>query len=244
MQCGHIVLYVSILIRDRIEMKTYNLLVVEDEPLMCDYYRIIITEMNDESSDGIFKPNVRHTFEAAVAELSRNNGKVEFDIAILDLRLLDRNNNTLNDGSDLGKILREKYPNCKIIFFSSIVNQRKLYEIFTDISPEGFWVKDEIKKADTIKKVIQDVLERKTSYSPLVTDFLKNLASGSFELDQIDRNLIYHLSEGVKNKDLPNHLNLSLSSIEKRKRNILRIFDVDSWDEAELIRSAKSKGVV
>ena len=43
-------------------------------------------------------------------------------------------------------------------------------------------------------------------------------------------------------KDLPDILPLSIAGIEKRKRNLKRIFNVNSTDDKELFSIAKEKG--
>ena len=43
-------------------------------------------------------------------------------------------------------------------------------------------------------------------------------------------------------KDLPNLLPLSIAGIEKRKRNLKRMFNVKKLDDRQLMISAKEKG--
>ena len=63
-------------------------------------------------------------------------------------------------------------------------------------------------------------------------------------LDDIDRRILYELSIGTKTKDLPALVPLSLTGIEKRKRLLKQIFDIDSTDDRELILAAKEKGFI
>ena len=61
-------------------------------------------------------------------------------------------------------------------------------------------------------------------------------------LDEYDRKILYELSIGTRMKDLPNLLPLSIAGIEKRKRNLKRMFNVKKLDDRQLMISAKEKG--
>jgi hypothetical protein len=63
-------------------------------------------------------------------------------------------------------------------------------------------------------------------------------------LDVFDKQILFHLSKGVKTKDLPTYIPLSLSAIEKRKLNIREILEVPGGTDVDLIREAKNKGVI
>ena len=61
-------------------------------------------------------------------------------------------------------------------------------------------------------------------------------------VDAINRKLIYQLSIGTKTKDLPNFIPLSLPGIERRKRLLKSMFDIEGRSDKTLIKVAKEKG--
>ena len=73
---------------------------------------------------------------------------------------------------------------------------------------------------------------------------LRKEISNDFLLDKIDRKLLYELSIGTMMKDLPEVLFLSLAAVEKRKRHLKQIFDVQSPYDKELLLKAKEKGFI
>ena len=63
-------------------------------------------------------------------------------------------------------------------------------------------------------------------------------------MDKIDRQILYELSIGTKTKDLPNIVPLSIAGIEKRKRILKRVFDVEYQGDKALITKAREKGFI
>ncbi len=67
--------------------------------------------------------------------------------------------------------------------------------------------------------------------------------SNDFVLDDVDRNILYHLSKGVMTKDLKQFISLSIAGIEKRKRHLKQIFEIDGGD-IMLVDKAKELGFI
>ncbi len=224
------------------KIQLYKVLIVEDEQMMCDYYEMMFQDLQEAHANLRFTSSSYTTYETAYLAITSKMKR--FDLVLLDLRLTDRDRQITKDGAELGVLLRREMPKAKIIIFTGVPSHRKFDRIFQKINPEGFWVKDEIKNPDEVKIGILEVLENKNFYSPMVSKFLKDQAIGNIVLDQIDRDILYYLSKGIKTKNLPKYLPLSQSGIERRKRNLFKFFNLDSTDEAELIRIAKSKGII
>ena len=66
----------------------------------------------------------------------------------------------------------------------------------------------------------------------------------NLQVDEFDKQILFHLSKGVKTKDLPSYVPLSLSAIEKRKLNLKEILSVKGSSDIELITEAKNKGLI
>ena len=62
-------------------------------------------------------------------------------------------------------------------------------------------------------------------------------------LDEYHKKIIFHLSKGVRTKNLIQYIPLSLSAIEKRKNYIKQLFNVNGDDE-QLLIEAKKRGFI
>ena len=52
------------------------------------------------------------------------------------------------------------------------------------------------------------------------------------------------LSQGIKTKNLASHLDISTSAIEKRKKQLKDLFDVQDGEDETLLNEARKKGFV
>jgi len=66
----------------------------------------------------------------------------------------------------------------------------------------------------------------------------------NINIDKKDRQILYELSLGTKMKDLPNIVPLSIAGIEKRKRILKEIFDVEDQGDKALILKARELGFI
>lgn len=81
-------------------------------------------------------------------------------------------------------------------------------------------------------------------YSKTVIKLLRDQVVNDFILDHYDRKILHELSIGTRMKDLPSVLPLSNAGIEKRKRNLKRMFNVKKLDDRQLLITAKEKGFI
>lgn len=63
-------------------------------------------------------------------------------------------------------------------------------------------------------------------------------------IDDKNRKILYLLSQGAKNKSLAAHLDISLSAIEKRKKQLKEIFLIDDGQDETLINEARKRGSI
>ena len=89
-----------------------------------------------------------------------------------------------------------------------------------------------IKFSESAKRLALDIFDYRNALS--VIHFLS----------KIDRQLLYSLSLGTKMKDMPCEIPLSMAAIEKRKRVLKDIFEVETKADKDLISAAKEKGFI
>lgn len=63
-------------------------------------------------------------------------------------------------------------------------------------------------------------------------------------IDDIDRQILYHLSMGEKTKDLCKLIPLSHRAIETRKARLIALFNVNNNPDFNLIKAAKQLGYI
>ena len=64
------------------------------------------------------------------------------------------------------------------------------------------------------------------------------------EMDAFDKQILYHLSKGIKSKDIPQFVPLSSNAIEKRKASIKDSLSIIEGSDVDLVRVAKEKGLI
>ena len=95
-----------------------------------------------------------------------------------------------------------------------------------------------------MESAFQAILNNPPFYSGTVNSYLKKASKSDIIIDDKNRKILHLLSQGVKTKNLAAHLNMSLSGVEKRKKQLRDIFDVQDGQDETLLNAAKSKGFV
>jgi len=78
----------------------------------------------------------------------------------------------------------------------------------------------------------------------IINNHFRKMMTNNFSLDEKNLKILYHLSRGVKTKNLPNYVSLSLSAIEKRKNQIKEMFSIAKADDQKLLEEARRRGFV
>ncbi|WP_157926216.1 response regulator [Tenacibaculum maritimum] len=168
---------------------------------------------------------------------------MEIDIIFLDMRLPPSEDGTILSGEDLGLKIKELLPNSKIIVSTTFNDNYKVHSIFRSLNPDGFLVKNDITPQELVT-AIQEVLTDPPYYSKTIMKLLRNETLSDHVIDDLDRKILYELSIGTKMKNLPDVVPLSITAIERRKREIKKMFSISSLDDRDLILTAREKGFI
>lgn len=171
------------------------------------------------------------------------NKRILIDLVLLDLDLPPSTDGKYRSGVEVAIDLKKRFCELKIIAFTIYKSNYKLYHIFKNINPDGFLIKSEFTKCELLK-AIKEILSGEAYYSRIVVRLLRKNMSCQFVLDPTDREILYLLSKGLKMKDLPQKINLSLAGIERRKRHLKEAFNVERQRDGALIEVAKLKGFI
>lgn len=223
------------------ETKKINVLMVDDHKMTLVGYSSALEEINEKSN--VYQFNITHstTIDSTVRELDGRFNYRPLHLVFLDIQLPKDSNNHYRSGEDLGIFIRKKFPRTKIIIITTFDNNLLIQNLLESINPEGLIIKSDL-VPDNFMDAVLDVLEDPPYYSKTVIKFLRKQHGFNFHLDRLDRLIIYYISMGKQTKNLPNYVPLSLPGVERRKKRLKEIFEVEDGNDIHLITRAREEG--
>ncbi|MGY5847115.1 response regulator [Salegentibacter sp. HM20] len=222
-------------------MKETRVLIVDDHPIITSAYENAISRFVELNTQYKFEVTTLHSLDEAVKLLKDDEFIKNLELVFLDIRIPESSDGKFKSGDDLGRALKEKKPQIKIIISTTFNDNYRLHNIMHNLDPEGLIVKNDLVPKNLLD-ALQTVLEGSHYYSKTVIALLRKQVLSDFHLDETDRQLLFELSIGTKLRDLPKILPLSTGGVEKRRRRLKEIFKVEGKEDRELILVAKEKG--
>lgn len=219
-----------------------NVLIVDDHPMTVDSYTNLLSDEVFDVSDPFFIK--RYDCETAynkILLLEKQNVKIDF--AILDINLPPFPQFNISNGIDLASVIRKTHPNCKILLLTMHTEAFIVNRIIKNIVPDGFISKSEV-NFESFPMICKKILLGEIIYSDLIIKSQKKMAQKNLDWDEYDTQILILLSQGVKTVSMPNHIPLSMSSIEKRKANIKSHLLLEKGGDTELINKARQMGLL
>jgi len=216
-----------------------NILIVDDHPFIIEGYKNAITR---------YDPN-KHEFFISQAKDCKSAYEIitapespVFDIAFLDISMPAYDEKEIFSGEDLAKLILEHMPNCKIILLTMYTELLKIKTIIRTINPNGLIIKNDL-TFDELLFAFDKVIKNEKYYSQSVVKMLHQSPANSIEIDEFDKQILFHLSKGTLTEDIPHYIPISLIAIERRKTNMKELLKIKSGSDEELVKEAKSKGL-
>lgn len=217
-----------------------NILIVDDHPFIIEAYKNAIKGYN--SDDFEFTITQASDCRSGYDNItSPQNG--EFHISFFDISMPPYEEKSIHSGEDLAMLIKKEMPNCKIILLTMHTELLKISNIIKNINPNGLVIKNDL-TFDELLTAFDKILHEENYYSQTVVKLISQIQSDAIDVDQFDKQILYHLSKGTKTKDIPSYVPLSLSAIEKRKLNLKETFNIKGGSDIDLIREAKNKGLL
>ena len=204
--------------------KSISVLIIDDHPIIASAYESALESFVTQNATYNFKITSVYNLDEAQLLLDNPNFVENIDLVFLDMRLPASSDGSLVSGEDLGNQIKTKQPGARIIVSTTFNDNYRLHNILQSINPEGCLVKNEINHKELLSAV-ENVLAGSPYYSKTVLNLLRKQVGSDIYLDEVDRKMLYELSIGSKLKDLTDLLPLSVAGIEKRRRNLKKIFD-------------------
>ena len=224
--------------------KVYTALIIDDHPLISEAYKSAFNHVTTLDKHITFNIHVAHDCDTAYTLLQdHKNTNSQIDIVFLDMRLPASQDGKILSGEDLGLKIKAMHPSAKIIVSTTFNDNYRVHSILKNIDPDGFLVKNDITPLELVT-AIQEVLNDPPYYSKTISKLLRNEVTNDYLIDDIDRKIIHELSIGTRMKDLPDVVPLSITAIEKRKRQMKQMFGINNSDDKDLILIARDKGFI
>ena len=215
-----------------------NILIVDDHPFIIQGYKNAITRYDPDH------------YEFAIAEAKDcesafhviTNPESSFDIAFLDISMPSYEEKQLYSGEDLAKLILFHMPNCKIIMLTMFTEFLKLKTLISNVNPRGLVIKNDL-TFDELLFAFDKVIKNQIYYSKSIKEMLES-HDNTIEIDLFDKQILFHLAKGTKAKDISQYIPISLNAIDYRKTNLKKLLNIADCSDAELVKTAKSKGLI
>ncbi|MXN90981.1 response regulator [Flavobacterium sp. Sd200] len=221
-------------------IKEINVLIVDDHPMTVNGYINVLSDEEFEGHRLIFTKALDCKQAYDLITDTANS----FNIAYLDLSLPPYPEKNIMSGIDIGKLLREKMPDCLIVFLTMHSEATLVERLLKEINPQGILCKSDI-DIDEFLNAFKIVFSGDTYLSSKIVKSLKDRVFDNYKLDNYDKQILMRLSEGILTKNIPNYVPLSLQDIELRKARMKNmLLQGKGGNEEELVEAIKKLGIL
>lgn len=222
--------------------ETIRILMIDDHPMIIEGYQNTLQFTKKEQQ--VLEIDIANNCDQAIAFMNKSvKQNRPYNVLFVDISLPPSKDGLMNSGEDLAIYARDVLPKAKIIILTMFDESYRIHNIIKTINPEGFLIKSDLTSSE-LASAFQAVLHNPPFYSGTVNSHLRKTNESDIVIDDKNRKILYLLSQGAKNKSLATHLNISLSAIEKRKKQLKEIFLVDDGQDETLIKEARKKGFI
>ena len=220
--------------------KNLSIFIVDDHPFIIDSFIDIINIHNN----GDYKFDFITAVNAEEAIRKINYQKIEnkkINVAFFDINIPPFGN--IKSGVDLILLLKENFPNCKIIIVTAFTEPIKIYNLIQKVNVEVILCKSDVDYS-TLSDLCVAVNYDEKYMSKTVKREISLLTKKKMNLDCFDLQIIERMSQGIKTIDLPNFISLSLSAIEKRKARLKMEFVQNKGNDKIFLEKVKKMGLL
>ena len=225
-------------------MDTQNIkiLMIDDHPMIIEGYQNTLLFSKKEHQE--LKIDVANNCDEALRFIHKSvDNNLPYHVLFVDISLPPASDGKINSGEDLAKYVREVLPTSKIIILTMFDESFRIHNIMKTINPEGFLIKSDLTSSE-LASAFQAVLSNPPFYSGTVNNYLRKAITNDIVIDDKNRKILHLLSQGVKTKNLASYLDMSLSAVEKRKKQLKDLFSIDDGQDETLLKEARAKGFI
>lgn len=224
--------------------KKLKILIVDDHPLIVEAYKNILSSADFDVPYN-FSVDTAESCDSGIEKIKESSKSIHYDLLLLDIQLPPSSKGEIISGEGLAMLSKKLLPNAKIVILTMFNENFRIQNILNTIDPDGFLIKNDL-NSNEFAVAINTIIKNPPYYSTTVANYFRKRTIYQEELiiDDINRKILYYLSRGVKTKNLTNHINLSISAIEKRKSHLKNLFQLENSNDEQLIDEAKNRGFI
>jgi DNA-binding NarL/FixJ family response regulator len=220
-------------------MQNFKILMIDDHPMIIEGYQNTILSVKTHKQE--FEIDIASNCDMALDYIQKSLISKPYDILFVDIKIPPSSDGLITSGEDLAKYARKVLPNAKIIILTMYNESYRIHNILKTINPEGFLIKSDLTSSE-LANAFLSILESPPYYSSTVNSFLRKTITSDVFVDEKNRKILHLLSQGVKTKNLADYVGLSLSAVEKRKKQLKTLFSVEDGQDETLLKEARENG--
>lgn len=222
--------------------ETIRILMTDDHPIIIEGYQntLIATKKDNQK---LLIDIANNCDESVKFMLKAVESDRPYDVLFMDISLPPSSDGKFNSGEDLAKYARKIMPEAKIVMLTMFNENYRVHNLIKSIDPEGFLIKSDLTSSE-LASAFQAVLNNPPFYSGTVNSIVRKSITNDIDLDDVDRKILYLLSQGIRTKSLKDHIDMSMSAIEKRKKHLKLLFDIQDGNDETLLDEARRKGFI
>ena len=120
--------------------KKYNVLIIDDHPIIADAYKSAFEFISSENNKIEFKIEIAINCDEAILKITEATKKNGIDIVFLDISIPPSSDGKILSGEDLGVSIKKMLPNCKIIVATTFNDNYRIQVILKNVNPDGILV--------------------------------------------------------------------------------------------------------
>lgn len=221
--------------------KKLKVLMIDDHPMIIEGYKN--TLLGENQKEYQIRIDIASNCDNAYERILKSSKANPYDMLFVDIKLPPSSDGTITSGEDLAKHAKQLLPKSKIIILTMHREDHRIHNILKNINPSGFLIKSDLTSSELLQ-AFNNIVSGTPYYSATVNNHFRKMMNNNFSLDEKNLKILYHLARGVKTKNLPNYVSLSLSAIEKRKNQIKEMFAIPKADDETLLEEARNRGFV
>ena len=219
-----------------------KILMIDDHPMIIEGYQNTLLFTKKENQELYI--DIANNCDEAIQYINKAvKNDLPYNVLFVDISLPPSSDGSMSSGEDLAEYARKILPNAKIVILTMFNESYRIHNIIKNIDPEGFLIKSDLTSSE-LASAFQAVLNNPPFYSGTVNSHIRKSITSDIFIDEKNRKILHLLSQGIKTKNLASHLDISLSAVEKRKKQLKALFSIDDGQDESLLKEARKKGFV
>ncbi|MCG2419389.1 hypothetical protein K8089_10170 [Aequorivita sp. F47161] len=223
------------------ESEVRNIWLVSDMAFYMDAYRTAFEKIEESWMYCSFEITEHNSADAAMSCMESLDSNSSIDILFLQISNGIGIKPTKDDGSVFGCTFRNRFSESTIILGTNFSQNYNIWNLIRQIKPQALISEDSNTPSELPSQITQALKN-----PPYMCDTFKQAImthlQREVDLDRLELSMLYELSKGIRMAELPNILNMSISTLEKRKKRLKVQFDVVDGDDWALIQKARESG--